>query len=146
MSTNSTVKLRRTGLAPLIFKGEQLASVSGQYLHNRANNRWWELSVYRSETEHYVLQVSFYTNWQGEVPAHEVCVCESPSEVCDWLARTGFFLSKVLTPLGEDAAKVGPVLKQQLHYLITDLCEELGDEFAEELQEEKTAVDDMREP
>jgi len=38
------------------------------------------------------------------------------------------------------------VLKQQLHHLITDLCEELGDEFAEELQEEETAVDDMRDP
>ncbi len=62
MSTDFTVKLRRTGLAPLIFKGKQLASVSGQYLQNRENNRWWELSVYRSETEHYVLQVSFYTN------------------------------------------------------------------------------------
>jgi hypothetical protein len=126
-------RIKRTGMAPLIFKGEEVASVSGQYMRNRENNRWWDLTLYRSEFGHYVLQVSYYTNWQGELPRHEVGVCDSESDLCFHLARCGYFTGQVMTSLGEDAARIGPLLKQQLCQLVTDLYDQLDDEFGEPL-------------
>jgi hypothetical protein len=138
----ATYKLKRTGMAPLTFEGEELASVSGQYLHNRESNRWWELSVFRSDTGHHVLCVSFKTNWQGEVPHHEVRVCDSPTEVGEWLSNSGLYLSQVLSILGEHAERAAPALKHQLRWLVTDLCDELGDEFAEELQDQTPTAEE----
>lgn len=131
----TTYTIKRTGLAPLTFKGDRLASVSGQYLFGRENNRWWELEVYRASNDEFVLRVSYLTIWQGELPHHEVCVCDSPKQLARSLSDYRGFVSTVRMGLDEEAMKKGHALDRQLRHLVTEIFDELGSEFSEDIED-----------
>jgi hypothetical protein len=64
----SNYTLQRTGLPPLKFEGELIASASS---HIRVNggpleNRWHEIELYKTAGGKWVWQVAFRTCWQGE--------------------------------------------------------------------------------
>lgn len=62
----TTYKLSRTGQAPLVFEGEELARVDGKWSAGREQNRYHNLAVYRTAGGNYILQVEYITQWQGE--------------------------------------------------------------------------------
>ena len=71
------ISLPRTGTAKLSFQGELIAEASSKRHQGPAENRWFELAVYRRENYEispdgkiicsYVIAIGFRTCWQGEL-------------------------------------------------------------------------------
>jgi len=60
------VRLLRTGQAPLQFAGELLAESKGKWHKGQDQNRYHDLSIYRTAAGTYVVGVAYRTCWQGE--------------------------------------------------------------------------------
>jgi len=69
--------LMRTGEPPLKFRGEVLASADGRWQNGKDQNRWHEITVYRTPGGNHVLEVVYHTLWQGESDHHHVVVTET---------------------------------------------------------------------
>jgi len=75
----------RTGDAPLKFKGEMVASADGKWFNGKDQNRWHEITIFRTAGGKYVLSIEYRTQWQGEADAHDVEVCDDIEKVVDFL-------------------------------------------------------------
>ena len=69
------IKLKRTGQLPLAFVGEEIKRVSGKWVAGKDQNRYHEITLYRTETsKRYVLAITYHTQWQGEEDQHDVLI------------------------------------------------------------------------
>lgn len=59
--------LNRTGKAPLVFRGELVAKVSGERVGSVTHNRWHELAIYRTVAGSSIVQINYRTTWQNEM-------------------------------------------------------------------------------
>lgn len=75
------ITLKRTGKAPLRFKGELLEESEGERVGGRENNRWHELAVYRTPGGKYVVRIGYRTRWQGELGRDNAEIVAKPEEV-----------------------------------------------------------------
>ncbi len=76
-----TVKLTRSGDAPIVFAGELLAENDGSRQLGRDHNRWHELAIYRTEAGRYVARIEYCTQWQGESGHAIATVVQSGADV-----------------------------------------------------------------
>jgi len=79
------IKLTRTGKTPLEFSGEQIAEASTKWAAGKEQNRWHEITVYRTKGGKYVAHVEYCTQWQGELG-------HSEAEPVDSLEAVAYFL------------------------------------------------------
>lgn len=77
--------LERTGQAPFVFTGEQVAHTSGRHLSGKEANRYHEIALYQTKGGNWILQIQWSTHWQGEVGASYASQLASPVEVRDHL-------------------------------------------------------------
>ncbi len=77
--------LTRTGDRPLTFTGEVVASAGGKMHGGQNQNRYHEITVYRTTGGKYVLEVEYCTCWSGEDGRHYAEVCNSPDAIVDAL-------------------------------------------------------------
>ncbi|MBW7865057.1 MAG: hypothetical protein H3C30_11685 [Candidatus Hydrogenedentes bacterium] len=63
--------IKRTGNAPLVFRGELLAEQNGARHCGKDQNRYHNLRVYRTEGGNHVGEIEFLTWWEGESDYHE---------------------------------------------------------------------------
>jgi len=61
------ITLTRTGQPPLDFTGELVAESDGRFAGDREQNRWHVLRLYKTQGGQYVLDITYRTNWVGEV-------------------------------------------------------------------------------
>src|SRR5687768_14022192 len=58
-----SVRLTRTGDAPLAFSGRILADVSGKTLSDGDVPRWHDLAIYETAGAQYVVAIAYRTTW-----------------------------------------------------------------------------------
>lgn len=74
-------KLQRTGLPPLAFTGEELASSSSKQHQGPLQNRWHGVAVYRTAGGKWVAAITFQSGWQGESDRHTAVFADTPAEL-----------------------------------------------------------------
>ncbi len=101
--------VKRDGDRDLKFTGTVIADVSSHSYQGPNQNRWSEITVYRTKGGKYVVSTIGRTCWQGEHDRHGATLCDTPEAVVDalrqeedgylsWLAKTA------LDELQQDAA------------------------------------------
>lgn len=80
-TTTKSFKLANDGERDVRFKGEKLASVSSHHYQGPRQNRWTELSLYRTAGGTLVLWIVGRTQWQGESDRHRVVTCSDEDAV-----------------------------------------------------------------
>jgi hypothetical protein len=98
----------RDGQKDLRFSGELLVEANNKWVAGRENNRWHELSLYRTTGGKYVLQEVYRTQWQGEIDRHGAAVYGTAEEVLDALTCEDGGLSDLDKELLQRAAKADP--------------------------------------
>lgn len=83
------IELARSGRAPLKFRGEQIAQARGDALWQGSPklkpNRYHTITLYRTESRKYVVQIQFHCNTKYDDPYDEVEVFEQPQQVVEYL-------------------------------------------------------------
>lgn len=100
--------IKRDGLPPIAFTGEQIASADNAIGHNGHANRWTTVRIYRSKGGKFIASLSRSTQWQGESDRHAAVAFESAAEIIDWLKEGESELGAVSQEAVEKAAKVAP--------------------------------------
>jgi hypothetical protein len=125
----TSITLKRTGLRPLQFEGEQIAETTSRQTQGPCQNRWWSLGLYRTG-ERYVVSVSYRTQWQGEHDSDRVEVLNTSEEVEDYLVGHPFLAGVSGYPKGHEDRQVR--LEQALGFCwyaaVTELLAVLGPE------------------
>src|SRR5574343_1955791 len=128
--------LTRSGLPPLRFTGERLASSEGGRVGTRDQSRWHDIALYQATTG-WVAEVVFRTRWEGEQDRHTVYVCASPAEVVAALAAHKVPASGIGFPVGTVYAERQQAmladLRARLAAQVSEVLADAGDEFAEDL-------------
>ena len=107
--TDSTMEkhtINRTGLPPIVFTGEQIASADNAIGHNGHANRWFEVRIYRTKGGRYVASFGRFTQWQGESNHCTAASFVTAAEVIEWLWMKD--AGAVSQEAVEKAAKVDP--------------------------------------
>ena len=76
-----TYKVKRDGKRDLRFVGQRVAYATSQTHRGDTQNRWDEYTLYRTATGKFVLQMEYFTCWQGESGSDRAVVCDSEQEV-----------------------------------------------------------------
>lgn len=82
MNESTTHTVGRTGNAPLKFEGQKIATGSS-HVHDAA--RWWNLALYRTDGELYVVWARYCSQWQGEQEIERAETCRDARGVRDFL-------------------------------------------------------------
>lgn len=82
-----SVRLTRTGDAPLAFSGRILADVSGKRLGEGDVPRWHDLAIYETAAGQYVVAIGYRTTWKGETGRDTLAVVVDRNELRDALKR-----------------------------------------------------------
>lgn len=77
--------ITRTGDRPLVFTGELIAVADGRFHAGQEQNRWHEIRIYRTSGGKYVLQVDYFTRWQGEDNVHYASTHDSAEALANAL-------------------------------------------------------------
>lgn len=105
--------IKRDGLPPIAFTGEQIASADNRITDNgNRANRWTEVAIYKTKGGNYVARVSRFTCWQGESDRHEAEAEETAEKILNWLRDDEGKLGAVSQEAVEKAAKVDPAFAQ----------------------------------
>jgi len=104
-------KLTNDGARDVRFRGEKLTSVSSHSHFGSRQNRWTELSLYRTVGGKLVLWIIGRTCWQGESDRHNVVICDDEAAVVAALeydneGGLGDLAKELLSDVGIDAAQV----------------------------------------
>jgi hypothetical protein len=75
-----TFALPRSGDSKLRFTGELIAEADSKH-QGPAENRYFELAVYRAESGKYVGAIGYRSHWQGEIDRDFAKVCADAGEV-----------------------------------------------------------------
>ena len=78
-------KLPRSGDIPIGFYGELLSSRNGRALWGREPARWYELSVYRTVADKFVVAVAYRTAEGDEDNYDKVLLCEDVEDLVQQL-------------------------------------------------------------
>jgi len=100
--------IKRDGLPPIAFTGEEIASASNHSHQGSAQNRWTEVSIYRTKGGRFIAKVSRITCWQGESDQTTATSCATAEGVIEWLKEGQDELGSVSQEAVEKAAKVEP--------------------------------------
>lgn len=76
----STYTLPRTGMRPLRFRGEKLYSDTTRADDGPAEQRWWEVEIYRTLDGRYVVALHYQSQWLSELAAHRAEVVATLDE------------------------------------------------------------------
>jgi hypothetical protein len=80
------IRLTRTGDAPLVFSGKEVAQAAGPRRSGRQEQtRWTDLTVYRTEGGKLVAEIVYRSTWQGESDEHRAIVCDDERGLIDAL-------------------------------------------------------------
>lgn len=82
-----SVRLTRTGDAPLAFIGRILADVSGQRLGEGDVPRWHDVAIYETAGGQYVVAIGYRTTSKGEMGRDTLAVIADRNELRDALKR-----------------------------------------------------------
>lgn len=82
-----SVRLTRTGDAPLAFIGRILADVSGQRLGEGDVPRWHDVAIYETAGGQYVVAIGYRTTLKGEMGRDTLAVIADRHELQDALKR-----------------------------------------------------------
>jgi hypothetical protein len=77
--------LARTGDLPLAFEGECLAKATSKRTEGPGQNRWHDLTLYRTAGARYVLCVCYRSQWRDEDDLQWVRSADTPAGVRDAL-------------------------------------------------------------
>lgn len=106
--------IKRDGQRNLTFQGELIAEAHGRWQNGREQNRWTDLTLYKTAGGKYVLQNEYNTQWQGEANSDDAWVLATAQEVYDKLTEDAIEhdseqpLGRLDKELLEDAAKADP--------------------------------------
>jgi EXLDI family protein len=100
--------IKRDGLPPLAFTGEQIASASNRIRGGNDSTRWTEVKLYRTQAGKYVALVERVTQWQGESDHRTATSKATAAEVIEWLKEGEIQLGSVSQDVIEQAAQVDP--------------------------------------
>lgn len=93
--------IKRDGEKDLRFTGKVIASASGRWSNGREQNRFDEITVYRTSGGNYVLHQEYITFWQGESCTSEAAIYKTPAELNHALgAPTNELIKEILADLG----------------------------------------------
>ena len=82
-----SVRLTRTGDAPLAFSGRILADVSGKRIGEGAVPRWHDLAIYETAAGQYVVTIGYRTTAKDEMGRDTLAVVVDRHELRDALKR-----------------------------------------------------------
>ncbi len=118
-----SVRLTRTGDAPLAFTGRMLADVSGKRLAEGDVPRWHDLAIYETAAGQYVVAIGYRTTWKGEMGRDSLAVVADRNELRDALKRYDPVAHVQGFPPGsqfaEKQARLVAMMRQQWDNLIT---------------------------
>lgn len=77
--------LTRTGGRPLKFNGEVVAEAGSSWFMGKDQNRWHEITIYKTVGGKYVLAVAYFTRWQGEGNHYKAEVYDTITETINAL-------------------------------------------------------------
>ena len=100
--------IKRDGLPPIAFTGEEIASASNEINSNGRANRWTSVKIYRTKRGKFIATLSRFTCWQGESDRHAAVSFETAAEIIDWLKEGEPELGSVSQEAVEKAAKAAP--------------------------------------
>jgi hypothetical protein len=106
------IEIRRTGLPPIRFTGEQIGKGSTRSIRGEGQNRWTEVSIYHTQGGRYVAHVGRITCWQGETDHHAAVSKATPQEVVAWLKGEDDKLGRASQEAVEMAAKNDPAFAE----------------------------------
>jgi hypothetical protein len=90
------------------FTGQEIASASGRRVAGREQNRWTDLTLYRTKGGRYILDIDYTTQWEGEQCSQQIHVCNSAAAVVDQLTDEQGELGRLDTELLQRAAENDP--------------------------------------
>lgn len=134
MSEMHEVRVRRDGDAPLVFRGEQLATATTHEHEGDAQNRWHEITVYRTAAGRFVLAIKYHTQWQGERDcADAVVLGDQAQEVTELLRHyDGILPTGIGFPPGEQyaarQARLEASIEGRWHRAVSEILEAIGAE------------------
>ena len=100
--------IKRDGLPPIAFTGEEIASASNEINSNGRANRWTVVKIYRSKGGKFIATLARITCWQGESDRHAAASFATAAQVIDWLKEGEAELGSVSQEAVEEAASVAP--------------------------------------
>lgn len=100
--------IERDGLKDLRFGGVIIAEANNRWLAGRQQNRWHELTLYRTAAGNYVLHELYITQWQGELCASNAYVYDNADAVIEKTTDTEGGISALGKTLLKEAAKTDP--------------------------------------
>jgi hypothetical protein len=118
-----SVRLTRTGDAPLVFSGRVLADVSSKQLGEGDVPRWHDLAIYETAAGQYVVAIGYRTTSKGETGRDTLAVVVDRSELRDALKRYDPVAhvpgASSGPPLADKQARLVTMMRQQWESLIT---------------------------
>ena len=100
--------IKRDGLPPIAFTGEQIASANNAIGHNGHANRWTTVTIYRTKGGKFIASLSRRSQWQGEAGSDAAASFATAGEVIEWLKEGESELGAVSQEAVEEAASVAP--------------------------------------
>jgi hypothetical protein len=100
--------IKRDGLPPIAFTGEEIASANNAIGHNGHANRWTTVTIYRTKGGKFIASLSRRTQWQGEAGSDTAASFATAAEVIEWLKEGEAELGSVSQEAVEEATKVEP--------------------------------------
>jgi len=97
--------ITRDGQPPLKFTGCQIGSGSNHSHEGPSQNRWTEVSIYRTKGGKIVLKVTHRSRWQGESDRTTATSVATAAEAIDWLKLDDGTLGGVSQEALSQAAK-----------------------------------------
>jgi len=125
-----SVRLTRTGDAPLAFIGRTLADVSGKRLGEADVPRWHDVTIYETAGGQYVVAIGYRTTGKGETGRDTLAVVADRNELQDALKRYDPVANVQGIPPGaqraEARARLAAMMRQQWETLIALALTEVG--------------------
>jgi hypothetical protein len=81
-----SIRIERNGDVPLEFSGEELGYATSE---SPGKHRWFEVTIYRTATDRYVVHGVGMSRLPGEDDRHWAVVCEGGHDVVAALYRVG---------------------------------------------------------
>lgn len=85
-----TYVVKRTGQAPLRFRGEVVATAESSPdrahpYYSGSPGRWESVTIYRTAKGRYIAAIKYGTLWQGEVDTYDAAVFGTLAKAVEWL-------------------------------------------------------------
>ncbi len=112
--------VKRDGQKNLRFTGEEIVWVTGQKVSGPGQNRWCELTLYKTDKGQYVVYEVYKTAWQGESNRYTATICDTPKEVYNALLGDYGGDGPILTDLAKDLLEQAGLVDKDLQGLMVE--------------------------